>query len=145
MIDFDCFQCHKRLRVPNQADGRKARCPFCQAINRIQSAAPLREGCRSKPDGYEAHIDLRYEPPKSAGVAAILEVGPGIFQMFGFGHMYAGNIFVGVLFLFGYWFAATIVALIGLVTCFGWLLLPPLWLVTMILSTTTAAASCKGR
>lgn len=65
--------------------------------------------------------------------------------MFGLGNMYAGNIAVGLLFLFGYWIIAAFVLVFGILTCTGWLLLPMLWVATLIISVVTATASCKGR
>ena len=44
-----------------------------------------------------------YYPQKSGGTAALLEVLPGLFQIFGIGHLYAGNVVTGLLIMFGYW------------------------------------------
>lgn len=148
MIDFDCSQCRKRLRVSGQADGRKARCPFCRGINHVSLSATLRRDLSFGNDEYEVpgRYGLRYETPKSAGLAAILEAGPGLLQVFGLGHIYAGNIVTGLFFLFGYWFAVAIVLFFGFLTCgIGTVLIIPLWFLTMLVSTLTAAASCGGR
>lgn len=86
------------------------------------------------------HVVHHYQqPPRSAGVAVLLEILPGIFlQTFGIGHIYAGNVAVGLLFMFGYWFVAFVnflllFVLIGLVT---W---PLCWLATMVISSIVAA------
>jgi len=71
-----------------------------------------------------------YHPQKSGGVAALLEVLPGLFlQTFGIGHIYAGNV-VNVLLCFVF---------IGFIT---W---PLCWTAAMILSSLTAANACKSR
>lgn len=83
------------------------------------------------------HVVHYYQrPPKSSGTAVLLEVLPGIFlQTFGIGHIYAGNVGVGLFFMFGYWFLTFInfllcFILIGLITwplCFlGALILSPI-------------------
>lgn len=107
---------------------------------------------RRRPDPYDDYDDdfeprgrSYYQPPKSAGIAAILEVVGGFFQVFGLGNMYAGNIGVGLLFLFGYWFVAAFFFVVSILTCTGWLVLPMLWMTTLIVSICTATASCKGR
>ena len=86
------------------------------------------------------HVVHHYQsPPRSAGAAVLLEILPGIFlQTFGIGHIYAGNVAVGLLFMFGYWFVAFVNFLllfvfIGLVT---W---PLCWLATMVISSILAA------
>lgn len=85
-----------------------------------------------------------YHPEKSGGVAALLEVIPGLFQIFGIGHMYAGNIGTGLLFMFGYW----MVAFVNFLLCFvviGFFTWPLCWVAIMIISPLTAANSCKSR
>lgn len=87
-------------------------------------------------------VHHHYHPVKSPGTAALLEVVPGLFQVFGIGHIYAGNVGTGLLFMFGYWFLAfvnflLVFVVIGLVT---W---PLCWAATMIVSSITAANSCK--
>ena len=64
----------------------------------------------------------------------LLEVLPGFFfQTFGIGHIYAGNVGVGLLFMFGYWF----IQFINVLLCFvliGFVTLPLCWLAAMIIS-----------
>ena len=86
------------------------------------------------------HVVHYYQsPPRSPGVAVLLEILPGIFfQTFGIGHIYAGNVAVGLLFMFGYWFVAFVnflllFVLIGIIT---W---PLCWLATMIISSILAS------
>ena len=81
------------------------------------------------------HVVHHYQsPPKSAGTAVLLEVLPGFFfQTFGIGHMYAGNVGTGLLFMFGYW----IVQFFNLLLCFlliGFITLPLCFFLTMLAS-----------
>ena len=93
------------------------------------------------------HVVHHYQsPPKSAGTAVILEILPGFFlQTFGIGHIYAGNVGVGLLFMFGYWF----VAFVNFLLCFvliGLITWPVCFLATLVLSSILAsnAASRAG-
>lgn len=91
------------------------------------------------------HVHHHYHPLKSRGVAALLEVLPGLFfQTFGIGHIYAGNIGTGLLLMFGYW--ALLLLNIALAFVFiGFLTGPLCWLLMMIISPLTAANSCSSR
>src|SRR4051794_31565782 len=40
-IEFRCSQCSQLLRVPDNSAGKNARCPKCQALMVVPSAAPL--------------------------------------------------------------------------------------------------------
>ena len=85
-----------------------------------------------------------YHPQKSAGTAALLEVLPGFFQIFGIGHMYAGNVGTGLLVMFGYW----ALAFVNFLLCFvfiGLFTWPMCWLATVIISALTASNACKAR
>jgi len=86
-----------------------------------------------------------YGGGKSGGVAAILEVLPGaFFHTFGIGHMYAGNVGVGLAFMFGGW----ALLFVNILLCFiliGLITLPLTWLLLLILSTISAANSCQSR
>jgi len=86
-----------------------------------------------------------YTSPKSGGTAAVLEVVFGLFfQTFGIGHMYAGNVLVGILFMFGYWF----VLLINILLCFifvGFITAPLCWIAALIISPILASVSCSSR
>src|SRR2546421_12948542 len=83
-------------------------------------------------------------PPKSPGTAVLLEVLPGFFfQTFGIGHMYAGNVGVGLLFMFGYWF----IQFINVLLCFvliGFVTLPLCWLAAIIVSPIVAANTASS-
>ena len=85
------------------------------------------------------HVHYYQSPPRSPGTAVLLEVLPGFFfQTFGIGHIYAGNVGVGLLFMFGYWF----IQFINVLLCFvliGFVTLPLCWLAAMILSPILAA------
>ena len=85
------------------------------------------------------HVHYYQTPPKSPGTAVLLEVLPGFFfQTFGIGHMYAGNVGMGLLFMFGYWFIQFINALLCFVLI-GFITLPLCWLAAMIVSPILAA------
>jgi TM2 domain-containing membrane protein YozV len=81
------------------------------------------------------HVVHHYQaPPKSSGTAVLLEVLPGFFlQTFGIGHLYAGNVGVGLLFMFGYWF----VQFINILLCFliiGFITGPLCFILAMVIS-----------
>lgn len=85
-------------------------------------------------------------PPRSAGTAVLLEILPGFFfQTFGIGHIYAGNVAVGLLFMFGYWFVAFVNFLL-LFVLIGFITWPVCFLATLVISSITAsnAASRAG-
>jgi TM2 domain-containing membrane protein YozV len=86
------------------------------------------------------HVIHHYQPPpKSPGAAVLLELLPGFFfQTFGIGHMYAGNVGMGLLFMFGYWF----VLFVNILLCFliiGFITGPLCFLGTMVVSSMLAA------
>lgn len=85
-----------------------------------------------------------YYPQKSGGTAALLEVIPGLFQIFGIGHLYAGNVVTGLLIMFGYWFVLFINILLSFVVI-GLFTGPLCWLIAMIASPLIAANSCNAR
>ena len=89
------------------------------------------------------HVHHHYHPaPKQPGIAVLLEVLPGLFQVFGIGHIYAGNVATGLCFMFGYW----VLAAVNFVLVFlliGWLTWPLCWLATLIISSLVAARSCN--
>ena len=76
--------------------------------------------------------------PKSSGLAVALELlGGFFFQTFGVGHLYAGNVGVGLGLMFGYWALTAI----NVVLCFvfvGFITWPLTWLAFMIISAVTA-------
>ncbi len=92
------------------------------------------------------HVVHHYQtPPKSAGAAVALELVPGfMIQTFGIGHLYVGNIGLGLLFMFGYWF----LLFINFLLCFvfvGFVTLPLCWIAMMILSPLLAASSASNQ
>jgi TM2 domain-containing membrane protein YozV len=83
------------------------------------------------------------QPQKSGGTAAILEVLPGFFlSVFGIGHMYAGNVGLGILIMIGWWVVLAINIMLCLVVI-GFVTLPLSWLIMLIASPLLAAQSCK--
>lgn len=90
------------------------------------------------------HVIHHYQrPPKSSGTAVLLEVLPGFFfQTFGIGHMYAGNVGVGLAFMFGYWF----IQFINLLLCMlivGFILLPLCFILAMVISPILASNTAE--
>lgn len=82
--------------------------------------------------------------PKSGGTAVALELLLGFFfQWFGWGHIYAGNVGIGLLIMFGYWFLLGI----NIALCFvlvGFVTWPLTWLLFAIISPITASAACTS-
>jgi hypothetical protein len=107
----------------------------------MQQSAPMDQAVMPQ----EHHHHYHYHQQKSGGTAAILEVLPGFFfHTFGIGHIYAGNVAVGLLLLFGGWIALAI----NLVLCLfliGFITLPLTWIALMIASPILAAQSCNTR
>ena len=90
------------------------------------------------------HVVHHYQaPPKSSGTAVLLEVLPGFFfQTFGIGHLYAGNVGTGLLFMFGYWF----IQFINILLCFvfiGILTLPLCFILAMVISPILASNAAE--
>ena len=87
------------------------------------------------PPQHVQHVVHHYRtPPKSSATAVLLEVLPGFFfQTFGIGHLYAGNVGTGLLFMFGYWF----VQFINILLCFvliGFITGPLCFILALIIS-----------
>lgn len=82
--------------------------------------------------------------PKNGGLAVALELlGGFFFQTFGIGHLYAGNVGMGLGMMFGYW-ALTV---INFVLCFafvGFITWPVTWVAFMIISSITANNAAKA-
>lgn len=91
------------------------------------------------------YVNYYQTPPRSPGVAVLLEVLPGFFfQTFGIGHIYAGNVAAGLLFMFGYWF----IQFINFLLCFvliGFVTLPMCWIAAMIISPIIASNTVSRR
>lgn len=82
------------------------------------------------------------QPRKDPGVAALLEVLPAFFQIFGLGHIYAGNTITGLLLMFGWW----VVCAINWVLLFlfiGWITWPLCWIAAVVVSSLWASSSAK--
>ena len=96
------------------------------------------------PPQHVQHVVHRYQtPPKTPVAAVLLEVLPGLFlQTFGIGHLYAGNIGVGLLFMFGYWF----VQFINILLCFvliGFITGPLCFLLALVISPLLASNAAE--
>lgn len=89
------------------------------------------------------HIHHHYVPVKSSGTAVLLELLPGaLFQTFGIGHIYAGNVGIGLLFMFGYWAVAVVNLLLCLVLI-GFVTWPLCWIATAVVSSIIASNSAR--
>lgn len=76
---------------------------------------------------------------KSQLVPMALELIPGLFSVFGIGHMVQGRIGMGLFIMFSYWFAQTVnLFLIGFFGL-GLLTTPLTWLFYMVASTHNAS------
>jgi TM2 domain-containing membrane protein YozV len=82
--------------------------------------------------------------PKNGGLAVALELlGGFFFQTFGIGHLYAGNVGMGLGLMFGYWALTAI----NFVLCFafvGFITWPVTWVAFMIISSITANNAAKA-
>jgi TM2 domain-containing membrane protein YozV len=98
------------------------------------------------PPQHVQHVVHHYQtPPKSSGTAVLLEVLPGFFfQTFGIGHIYAGNVGTGLLFMFGYW----VVQFVNLLLCLlivGFITLPLCFILAMVISPILASNAAQRR
>ena len=105
---------------------------------------PQQQPAYPYPPQHVRHVAQHYQsPPKTTAVAVLLEVLPGLFlQTFGIGHLYAGNVGVGLLFMFGYWF----VQFINLLLCFvliGFITLPLCFILALIVSPLLASNAAQ--
>lgn len=82
--------------------------------------------------------------PKNPGLAVALELlGDFFFQTFGVGHLYSGNIGLGLGLMFGYWVLMAINILLCAVLV-GFVTWPLTWLAFMIISAITANNAAKA-
>lgn len=82
------------------------------------------------------------QPRKDPGVAALLEVLPAFFQIFGMGHIYAGNTLTGLLLMFGWW-AVCAVNFVLLFLIIGYFTWPLCWIAAVIVSCLWASRSAR--
>lgn len=110
----------------------------------MDNATPTLPAVPLAPPSAPQQVHHYYHPQKSGGIAALLEVLPGFFQVFGIGHLYAGNVATGLIIMFGYW----ALSFVNFLLCFvfiGFITWPLCWVATMIISSLTAANACKSR
>ena len=105
------------------------------------------------PQGYSHYPHYQHYPqqgvmnplvaPKNGGLAVALELlGGFLFQTFGIGHLYAGNVGMGLGMMLGYWALSAI----NFVLCFafvGFITWPVTWVAFMIISAITANNAAK--
>jgi hypothetical protein len=149
-IAATCPRCDRAGRVPDRAAGTKIKCPGCGrsftvppfADPVVYAQAILDAEPAEDPPPRRALAVVAADPPKSKAVAAVLEAVPGIFQVFGIGHLYAGNLVIGLAVLFGYWFVLAVNLALCLVVI-GFVTGPLCWLAAMIASPLLAARSVR--
>ena len=116
------------------------------AVPQQQYGAPSQPYGAQQPQYPQQQMQRGMNPhatPKSTGLAVALELlGGFFFQTFGVGHLYAGNVGVGLGLMFGYW----VLAAINLVLCFafiGFITWPVTWVAFMVISSITANNAAK--
>lgn len=82
MIELRCQACNRRLRVPDEALGRQARCPVCSAVNDVPAGAAAGHGAPRSPspgqspsrvpgdtpaDDFDATLPYQQSAPRAAG------------------------------------------------------------------------------
>lgn len=79
---------------------------------------------------------------KSPVAAVLLEIFPGLVQVFGLGNIYAGNVKGGLLLMISYWVACLVNLVLVMfgIGLFSW---PLTWLTFMILSPLSALSKLK--
>lgn len=115
-----------------------------EAAEREWEAVPVEPVRRGRPEAPVVHVHI-HGPQRSAGAAAVLELIPGLFlHTFGIGHMYVGNVGLGLFLMFGYWLFVTINVLLCF-TCVwipvALILGPAVWFILVIVSPLLASAS----
>jgi len=83
-----------------------------------------------------------YRPQKEVSTAVLLEVIPGLFGIFGIGHIYTGRVGLGLAFLFGFW-AITFINSLLIIVFIGIITTPLCWIATLIVSPIMASNYCK--
>ena len=76
-------------------------------------------------------------PVKSPGAAVMLELLPGLSQIFGIGNIYAGNVAAGILLMLGYWASCVANFLLSFVGI-GLVTWPLTWIAFMVVSSIMA-------
>jgi TM2 domain-containing membrane protein YozV len=103
------------------------------------SPAPIRRGSPLESNMTQTQV------AKSGGTAAVLELLGGLLiQTFGIGHLYSGHVVRGLFIMFAYWIVQGINVGLMLVAI-GWITLPIVWLLTIVISPLWAASSCAAR
>lgn len=79
-------------------------------------------------------------PVKSPGAAVMLELLPGLCQIFGIGNIYAGNVAAGILLMLGYW-VSCVVNFFLCAVFIGFITGPLTWIAFMVVSSIMANKS----
>ena len=83
--------------------------------------------------------------PPQPGIAVVLEILPGLlFQTFGGGNIYAGNVGGGIAMMIGYWASCVL----NFLLCFilvGFITWPLTWIAFMIFCPILANSAAKAR
>lgn len=75
-------------------------------------------------------------------VAFLLELIPGFFQWFGWGHIYSGHVLKGLVVMVSYWILQGLNALLMYVLV-GFVTAPLTWLAYLVFSSISARTACK--
>jgi len=96
------------------------------------------------PMGYGGYNPMAMANAKNPGLAVAFElIGGSVFQTFGIGHIYAGNVGIGLAWMFGYW-AVTAVNIFLCALLIGFISWPLCWVAAMIISSITASSAAKA-
>ena len=86
------------------------------------------------------HVHHHHAEVRNPTLAVLLELLPGFFaQTFGIGNIYAGNVGLGLLYLFGYW-ASCVVNFVLCAFLIGFITWPLTWLGFAIVASMTASS-----
>ena len=75
-------------------------------------------------------------------VAFLLELIPGFFQWFGWGHIYSGRVLKGLLVMVSYWVLQGVNTLLMYVVV-GFATMPLTWLAYLFFSSLSARKACR--
>ena len=167
-VDRSALERPSQTRLPMSAPEHTYEPALCQPVKNSTALVPAPPAYQTSPSyaapqpatapgHYESHAQpyapyhqqrratVYHRPRHQAdpGIAALLEVLGGMFaQTFGIGHIYAGNVTTGLLFMLGYWFLC-VINFVLLFVFIGVLTFPLCWVLIMIISPIVAANSVK--
>ena len=88
-IEFQCETCNTTLRVSDEHAGKRAKCPKCQAVNRIQAGVPTSPAGSQAPGGIQSPL---LSPGSGAAKGAYFDGdSPGASQSQALSNPYAAS------------------------------------------------------